>query len=141
MNPESRTIPVGTTRPKNGPTAPASGSQPQALEEVHSPLTDIHEGREGLILEADLPGATDEEVVVQLEDNVLTLQAQPKPPSLENARLIHEEYRVCSFFRSFILSDEVDRDRITADFTNGVLRLVLPRAERTKTRRIEIKTP
>jgi HSP20 family molecular chaperone IbpA len=44
------------------------------------------------------------------------------------------------YHRSFILSDEVDRDQITADLKNGVLRLSLPKAVRSRTRRIEIKT-
>ena len=53
------------------------------------------------------------------------------------ARVLHEEYRPGDYQRSFILSDEVDRDRITAELKNGVLRLFLPKAERV--RRIEIK--
>ncbi len=58
----------------------------------------------------------------------------------EGARALHEEYQVGDFYRSFILSDEVERTRITADLKNGVLRLTLPKAERAKTRRIEIKS-
>ncbi len=54
--------------------------------------------------------------------------------------MIHEEYRVGDFQRSFILSDEVDRERITAELKEGVLRLFLPKAERARTRRIEIKS-
>ena len=44
------------------------------------------------------------------------------------------------YYRSFILSDEVDRDRITAELRNGVLRLILPKADRARTRRIEIRS-
>ena len=54
--------------------------------------------------------------------------------------MLHEEYRVSDFYRSFILSDEVERSRISAELKNGVLRLVLPKAERARTRRIEIKS-
>ena len=43
----------------------------------------------------------------------------------KRARLIHEEYRLGDYHRSFILSDEVDRERITAELKNGVLRVVL----------------
>ena len=56
------------------------------------------------------------------------------------AQLVHEEYRLGDYHRSFILSDEVDRERITAELKNGVLRLFLPKAERARTRRIEIKS-
>ena len=47
---------------------------------------------------------------------------------------------IADYHRSFILSDEVDRERIAAELTNGVLRLTLPKAERARTRRIEIKS-
>ncbi len=107
---------------------------------VHTPLIDIHEGPDGLVLEADLPGATEQSVTVQLEDNVLTLHAHVPSPVPEGARVLHEEYRVSDFHRSFILSDEVERGRIAAELRNGVLRLMLPKAERAKTRRIEIKS-
>jgi HSP20 family protein len=120
----------------------SKGPAPSAMAPlaVQTPLIDIHEGPAGLILEADLPGATEEGISVQLEDNVLSLYAQVTSPTFENARLIHEEYRAVPYQRSFILSDEVDRSQISAAFKNGVLRLSLPRTERLKTRRIEIKT-
>jgi HSP20 family protein len=105
----------------------------------YTPPIDIHEGPEGLTLEADLPGATERNLHIQLEANVLSLYARIDSSVPEGARLVHEEHRVGDYQRSFILSDEVDRDRITADLKNGVLRLFLPKGERARTRRIEIK--
>ena len=105
-----------------------------------TPLIDIHEGPEGLVLEADLPGVSEPQLSIQIEDNVLSLIARVEPPLPDGARLLHEEYRPADFYRSFILSDEVERSKITAELKNGVLRLTLPKAERSKTRRIEIKT-
>lgn len=104
------------------------------------PPIDIHESPEGLVLEADLPGATEHNLLIELEDNVLSLHATVHPTVPEGARLIHEEYRVGDFQRSFILSDDVDRDRITAELKNGVLRLLLPKADRARARRIEVKS-
>lgn len=119
----------------------ARGPDPERPAETFVPLIDIHEAADGLILEADLPGASEQNLDVQLQDHVLTLHAHIEPPVLgETARLLHEEYRVGDYHRSFILSDEVDRDRITAELKNGVLRLVLPRAERSRTRKIEVKS-
>jgi HSP20 family molecular chaperone IbpA len=112
----------------------------QLRRETQTPLIDIHEEPDGLILEADLPGVSDDSVSVQLEDNVLSLQASVRPCGADGARLIHEEYRVAEYQRSFILSDEVDRARIAAELKNGVLRIRLPKAERAKARRIEIKS-
>jgi HSP20 family protein len=145
MSRENQRIPVLVGRPqpqaraaeaRPGPAAEAT-TEPQNFQ---TPLIDIHEGPDGLVLEADLPGATEEGVVIQLEENVLTLHAHVPSPAPEGARVLHEEYRVADFHRSFILSDEVERSRITAELKNGVLRLILPKAERAKTRRIEIKS-
>jgi HSP20 family protein len=127
-----------------GPKPQGAGLREAAPEEsadsrqAYTPPIDIHEGPEGLTLEADLPGATERNLRVQLEENVLSLYVRidSRPP--QDTRLIHEEYRQGDYHRSFILSDEVDRDRITADLKNGVLRLFLPNAERGRARRIEI---
>ena len=117
----------------------AAPEEPVDCRQAYTPPIDIHEGPEGLTLEADLPGATERNLRVQLEENVLSLHVRIDSPPPQDARLIHEEYCVGDFQRSFILSDEVDRDRITADLKNGVLRLFLPKAERGRARRIEIK--
>lgn len=142
MSADDRSIPVAVGRPsaENGhhPLAPAEGPSPTRV--YHTPMIDIHEGPDGLILEADLPGASEDNVSVQLEDNVLSLHARVTSAAPEGARTLHEEYRVADYYRSFILSDEVERGKITAELRNGVLRLVLPKAERAKTRRIEIKS-
>ena len=136
----NQSIPVAVNRPapENGSKL-APATEPSAEPRpVHTPLIDIHEGPDGLILEADLPGAHEDTISIQLEDNVLSLHARVPAPVPEGARLLHEEYRVGDFYRSFILSDEVERSKITAEFRNGVLRLTLPKADRVRTRRIEI---
>ena len=104
-----------------------------------TPLVDIHEGPDGLVLEADLPGASEDGLTIELEENVLTLHARVDQPTPAGSKVIHEEFRLVDFHRSFILGDDVDRDRISAELKHGVLRLALPRAERAKARRIEIK--
>jgi HSP20 family protein len=143
MNTEQRPIRVAVGRPEaeSASVRMALPATPDARAVDQTPLVDIHEGPEGLILEADLPGVTEEDVVIQVEDNVLSLRARVTPPVPEGARTLHEEYRCGEYQRSFILSDEVERSRITAELRNGVLRLTLPKAERTKPRRIEIKSP
>ncbi len=132
-------VTVGSKRPDTGgQEAPREDREKSA--QSFTPPIDIHEGPEGLVLEADLPGAVEQNLRIELEDNVLSLYAKIDPPAPEAARLLHEEYRLGDYQRSFILGDEVDRDRITAELTNGVLRLFLPKADRKRTRRIEIKS-
>jgi HSP20 family protein len=141
MNQEhpSISVPIGRG-PANGGDQ-ANGTSPTGPSPlVHTPPIDIHEGPEGLVLEADLPGVSLNQLSIQLEENVLSLHAKVDAPAPEDARVLHEEYRVGDFYRSFILSDEVERSKIAAELKNGVLKLTLPKAERAKTRRIEIKT-
>lgn len=106
-----------------------------------TPRIDIHEEADGLVLEADLPGATAEGLTVTVDGHVLALHARVAAPLPPGVLPLLEESPLGTFAREFILSDEVDRDRITADLSRGVLSLRLPRAERARPRRIEIKTP
>lgn len=136
----SQPIPVAVTHAEPTPGGPApAGGRPIPEPVIQTPPIDIHEGPDGLVLEADLPGTCQERIEVNLEDHVLHLRAAADRPLPEGALPIHEEYPRGVFQRSFILSDEVDRARITAEYKNGVLRLFLPRAERARTRRIEIR--
>lgn len=108
---------------------------------LYTPALDIHETADGLVLEADLPGVAPDQLEVRVEQNVLTIYGKVSWSQLpEGARLIYEEVRPGDYFRSFILSDEVDTDRISADFNNGVLRLVLPKAAKSRPRKIEVRT-
>ena len=145
MSAENHSIPVSVgkaaTKAGDGPGAAtrAATEGPQTEAQIfHTPLIDIHESPDGLILEADLPGVTEKTLTIQLEDHVLSLHGHVPSPVPSDARTLHEEYRPGDFYRSFILSDEVERDRISAELKQGVLRLVLPKADRARTRRIEI---
>ncbi|MER3414936.1 MAG: heat-shock protein [Gemmataceae bacterium] len=110
--------------------------------EVYAPALDIYESAEGLVIEADLPGVPDELLEVRVEENNrLTLFGRVRWPVPAEARCLVEEIRPGDYFRSFILSEQVDTERIAAEFSDGVLRLVLPRATRARLRRIEIRTP
>ncbi len=105
---------------------------------VFMPPIDIYDSDEGLVLLADLPGVTIESLEIQVQDNRLTLFGRVNPLLPVEARLLHQEFEWGDFLRSFILSDEVDHDRITAKLNHGVLEVVLPRAAKTEPRRIQV---
>jgi HSP20 family protein len=105
---------------------------------LFSPPIDIFETDEGLVLHADLPGVSIKTLELQVQDNKLTLFGRVHPVVPPEARPLHQEYGVGDFLRSFILSEEVDHERITATMNNGVLKVVLPKAPQTKPRRIEV---
>ena len=122
-------------------TAEASEVTPSARTPwLPTPPIDIFETEAGLVLRADLPGVTAESLELQVQDNKLTLFGRVEFDAPPDDRLRHQEYPHGDFLRSFILSDDVDHDRITARLADGVLELTLPRAERTKPRKIPIKT-
>jgi HSP20 family molecular chaperone IbpA len=106
---------------------------------VYTPDVDILEKEESIIVFADMPGADEKSVDITLEKDVLTIYARVEPEVPEKHQLLHAEYGVGDYQRSFTISDEVDRDKIEARVKNGVLRLVLPKAPAAKTRKIAIQ--
>ncbi len=107
---------------------------------VFTPPIDIFETPDGLVLQADLPGVTLETLELQVQDNKLTLFGRANHVLPPNARLIHQEYALGHFLRSFILSDEVDHERVTAKLNQGVLEVFLPRVPKAEPRRIQVTT-
>lgn len=107
---------------------------------VRTPPIDIFETEAGLVLRADLPGVSSENLELQVQDNRLTLFGRVTPTDIEGAVLMHQEYHQGDFLRSFILSDDVDHDRISAKLTNGVLEVTLPKVPRAQPRKISIQT-
>lgn len=126
-----------TQTAKNG-ISPAPHPPVERL--VFTPPIDIYETDEGLVLRADLPGVSPDTVDLKVQDNKLTLFGRMEPSVPENARLLHQEYETGDFLRSFILSDEVDHQHIAAKLINGVLEVVLPKADKPEPRRIQVQT-
>jgi HSP20 family protein len=117
----------------------ASTSQP-VERFVCTPPIDIFDNGEGLVLRADLPGVSGDTLELQVQDNKLTLFGRVAQQAPDDATLIHQEYRVGDYLRSFILSEDVDHERIAAKLLNGVLEVTLPRAPQPEPRRIQVKT-
>jgi len=107
---------------------------------VFTPPIDIYESPDGLVLHADLPGVSLDTLELQVQDNKLTLFGRVEPTIPDSARALHHEYHVGDFLRSFILSGEIDHDRISAKLNNGVLKVVLPRIPRSKPRKIQVNS-
>lgn len=125
-------------------TVATTGAQPgqtkertRGPERFLPPPVDIYETQEGLVVLADLPGVSPNDLKIRLEDNILTIQAAPK--HLVEAEPIYREFELVNFFRQFELSEEVDQEKIAASLSHGVLRLYLPRAEKAKPREIPVR--
>lgn len=105
---------------------------------VYTPATDIFERKDDIIVTADMPGVDEKSIEVTLEKNILTIYGKVEPEIPEKHRLALSEYGIGDYHRVFTISNEIDRDRIKAEVRNGVLRLVLPKAESAKTRKIPV---
>jgi HSP20 family protein len=105
-----------------------------------SPSVDIFENQNEIVLEAELAGLKPEDVEISIENNVLTIRGERKFEKKEEGDNFHRvERSYGSFTRSFTLPPTVQTENVTAEFENGVLRLVLAKREEAKPRRIEIK--
>ncbi len=125
--------------PENSSPSPAPSERSSTDRQiVFTPPIDIFETDAGLVLLADLPGVTAETLELQVQDNKLTLFGRVNPQLPPTAQLLHQEYQIGHFLRSFILSDEVDHERISAKLNNGVLEVFLPRVQRSEPRRIRV---
>lgn len=118
----------------------AAPETPTLPRQVYTPALDIFETAAGLVLEADLPGVQPKNLEIRVQDNVLHLYGKVTWPVTDQAKVLHQEVREEDFYRSFILSDEVDTELITADFSDGVLKLTLPKVPKSKPRKIEVRT-
>ncbi|MFQ5550718.1 MAG: Hsp20/alpha crystallin family protein [Gemmatimonadales bacterium] len=104
------------------------------------PNVDIAEGEESLLLKADLPGVSAEDVSVTLENGYLTISGERKIESNEEHDTLHVVERfVGRFSRSFRLPETVDGDKIEGRFSDGVLELNLPKLAKAKPRKVNIK--
>ncbi len=106
-----------------------------------SPRVDIREEENSYLLEAELPGMSEKDIEVKVDDSLLTISSK-KDDQTEEKRdgYILRERRHNSFTRSFVLPKDVDRDSIEADFSDGVLNLTINKKPEAKPKMIEVKS-
>jgi len=90
------------------------------------------------VVHLDLPGVSADSIDLTVEQNVLTIHAERKPPVGDNAERVVDERTYGVFSRQLFLGDTLDSDQLTADYTTGVLTLKIPIAEKAKPRKVEI---
>jgi HSP20 family protein len=100
---------------------------------------DIFESEGNITVLADMPGVASDDVTIDLQNNELKISGEVEDRGSEKERYLLREYNTGRFHRHFTLSDRIDQNKITASMKDGVLRLVLPKAEKAKPRRIEVK--
>ena len=97
--------------------------------------TDAHE----LVLKAELPDMSRDDIDINIENFVLTIKGEKKASSeVKDEQVHHSERRYGSFSRSFSLPQTVDSNRVSAEYKNGVLTVRLPLREEAKPRSIKV---
>jgi HSP20 family protein len=131
-----------TTNPNGGVKVHAgAGPRPEARQtavRTIAPAVDIFEDGDKLYLLADLPGISTDGVRLDVDKDVLTISAKFGGESIFKGEATYSELAPCEYYRAFALGEDLDAARITATMKNGVLELVLPKAERAKTRKIPV---
>jgi len=107
---------------------------------VFMPPADIYETKDSIVVLAEMPGVSSEGVDISLERRVLTIRGRSASQDHSKYQRAYNEYSDGDYERVFTLSENIDRDRIEATLKDGVLQLVLPKAEAAKARKIEPKS-
>jgi HSP20 family protein len=106
---------------------------------VFIPAVDIFESEDTITLLADMPGVTGDGVTIDLHDGQLTITGEVEAQASENERVLLREYETGRYQREFTVSDRIDQAKISATMKEGVLRLLLPKAEKAKPRKIPVQ--
>ena len=108
---------------------------------VFIPLVDICESENEVVVLADMPGVPMENVEIDLHGDQLTIKGRVTAAyeNGEQGRVIWREWQEGDYLRQFTITSNVDREKIEAKMKDGVLKLVLPKAQAAKPRKIEIE--
>ena len=103
------------------------------------PAMDLVDADDSLVLRADLPGMSENDLSIEIKDGVLTISGERRAEHEERGEGFHRVERSFGrFSRSLSLPDGVDPNRVAADFNHGVLEVRIPKPENSKPTRVEI---
>lgn len=103
------------------------------------PKATVYNRNENVILEVEMAGVTREKVEVSVERDELTITGYREVENYEGVEILYQERPPYNYRRTFVLSEAIDGNRISAAFENGVLKLTLPKAESAKPKKIDIQ--
>jgi HSP20 family protein len=102
------------------------------------PAVDIFENEEALTIMAEMPGVEQQGLHIDLKDNQISILGEVAEFPGPQERTLVKEFETGRFFRQFNLSEVIDQNKISAHLKNGILKVVLPKIEKAKPRKIEI---
>jgi len=117
----------------------ARSAEANRPEPALMPAVDVIEDGAGITLHADLPGVPKDKLALHVDGDSLTIEGEILLAMPEGMEPSHAEVGLPRYRRVFSLSKELDREKITAEFSQGVLKLRIPKAEHAQPRRIEVR--
>jgi len=107
---------------------------------TQTPAVDVKEEEKRYLMEVELPGLTDQDIELKVEDNILTLSSK-KEVSKEQKKdgYLLRERRGAEFCRTFVLPQDADRAEVKAEFKNGLLMVEIPKKPEAQPRKIDVK--
>jgi len=102
------------------------------------PTVDIYEDSRGITLKADLPGVSGERLDVQVDGNTLVIEGLTAIHMPDGMEALYADINTTRFRRQFMLSNELEKDKISAEMKDGVLTLNLPKRAELQPRKIKI---
>jgi HSP20 family protein len=105
---------------------------------VFVPVTDIFETPEALTVVLEMPGVDRNSIEATVESDVVTIEGRIDFAKYEGVQPVYTEYNVGHYARSFQISNTIDQSKISAEIKDGVVTVVLPKAEQAKRRKIKV---
>ena len=118
-----------------------SGEKDEAMTVAEwAPLVDITEDEKEYLIKAQLPEVKKDDMKVSVQDGILTIAGERKSEKEERNKKFHRvEWAYGSFSRSFTLPEDADADKVAGDFKDGVLKVHVPKSEKAKPKKIDVK--
>ncbi len=121
-------------------SSPGGPSDSPEIEAWAVPLDVIRKG-EDTVIRASMPGVSADDIQVSIEDHVLTIRGQTAAQHQdEDADYMMRERRTGSFYRALRLPDSVDPDKVQPHYEQGILTIIVPKAEAKKARQLQVQT-
>ena len=104
------------------------------------PAVDLYEDKDNIVVKAELPGMSKEQIEISLHEGVLTLSGERQTEEkFKNAEVYRSECFEGRFQRTVSLPSPVQADKVSASYKDGILTITLPKTEETKPKQIEVK--
>ena len=127
-------------RESNGELSAEPAERTAGSESALWPAVDIFETDEGITLQADMPGVSKDRLNVRVEGTNLLVEGKIAIAGQEQMQALYADVRSSVYRRSFLLSNELETEKIDANLKDGVLTVRIPKRMELRPRRIEVRT-